>query len=200
MTDNRPPMFGLPEYDVALKRFIHVTLNQLMRAKNPVLGMIRTERRENVTTTQNTMPSGAVVRAEPLLTEMRFAVNHADVIETNVDGFIAAIDSAADDGLSKLMPQIYDRIGALSDAAGTASHAGGKPISHELVLQQYEKMDIDFDDSGNPILPIMVGSPEMVEAYRGLGEASPEIEERFQQIIRRKREEFNARRRSRKLS
>ena len=43
-------------------------------------------------------------------------------------------------------------------------------------------------------------SPEMVEAYKRLGEPSAEIEERFQDMIARKREEFNARRRSRKDS
>jgi hypothetical protein len=192
-------LFLLPEYDVALKRFIHTTINLLMRKKDPVLGMIPTERKESVTTTQNTMPSGEVVKGAPLLTEMKFEINNADVLEGNVDGFIASIDGAAEDGVKKLMPQIFGRIGALAEAAGTASNAGGQPISHELVLAQYEKMEIDFDERGNPILPTMVGSPEMIEAYKRLGEPSAEIEERFQKMIARKREEFNARRRSRKL-
>lgn len=192
-------LFLLPEYDVALKRFIHSTINVLMREKDAVLKMIPTERRENVTTTQNTMPSGEVVEGEPLLTEMRFEINNSDVLEGNVDGFLASIDAAAEDGLKKLMPQIFGRIGALAEAAGTASNAAGQRISHELVLAQYEKMEIDFDERGNPILPTMIGSPEMIDAYKRLGPPSEEIEERFQEMIARKREEFNARRRSRKL-
>ncbi len=199
MPDDKLSLFALPEYDVALKRFIHTSLHVLMREKDPVLKMIPTERRENVTTTQNTMASEQVVTGQPLLTDMRFEINNTDVLEGNVDGFLASIDAAAEDGLKKLMPQIFGRIGALAEAAGTASNAGGQPISHELVLAQYEKMEIDFDDRGNPILPTMVGSPEMVEVYKRLGEPSAEIEERFQKMIARKREEFNARRRSRKL-
>lgn len=200
MADTKASWFLLPEYDVALKRFIHAALHALMRQKDAVLGMIPTERSENVTTTQNTMPSGEVVKGEPLLMDMRFEINTSDVLDGNVDGFLASIDAAAEDGLKQLMPQIFGRIGALAEAAGTASHAGGQPISHELVLAQYEKMDIEFDDSGNPILPTMVGSPGMIEAYKRLGPPAADIEERFQKIIARKREEFNARRRSRKLS
>ena len=197
---DQPILFPLPEYDLALKRFIHTSIHALMREKDEVLKMIPTERRENVTTTQNTMPSGEVVKGEPLLTEMRLEIKTADVLEGNVDGFLASIGAAAEDGLKQLMPKIFSRIGALAEAAGTASNAGGQPISHELVLAQYEKMEIDFDERGNPVLRTMVGSPEMVEAYKRLGEPSAEIEERFQKMIARKREEFNARRRSRKLA
>src|SRR6266536_1395761 len=103
-------LFMLPEYDVALKRFINTSLHALMREKDAVLKMIPTERRESVTTTQNTMLSGEVVRGEPLMTEMRFEINNSDVLEGHVDGFLASIDAAAEDGLKTLMPQIFGRI------------------------------------------------------------------------------------------
>lgn len=198
MTD-QPLLFLLTEYDVALKRFIQETINVLMREKDPVLKMIPTERRQHITTTQNTMPSGQVVQGSPLRTEMTFEVRDSDVLNGDVDGFLASIDAAADDGVASLMPQIFSRLAALADAAGTASNAGGQPISHELVLSQFEKMDILFDESGNPELPTMICSPQMFEAYKRLGPPSAEIEERFQKMLARKREEFNASRRTRKL-
>lgn len=69
-------------------------------------------------------------------------------------------------------------------------------------FESLEKIEIEFDTSGNPILPTIVAGPEtvnkMVEAFKQ-SENDPLINERMAQIIALKRKEFYDRETNRKL-
>ncbi len=101
--------------------------------------------------------------------------------------------------MSMMGPQLFQSIAEMTAAADMAIDAAGKPFSADLYLQALEKIDIGFDDDGHPILPSLHVGP----ALRDVAErAMEEVRENpaFAAILNRKREEFLAKKRTRRLS
>jgi len=195
-----PPPFALPEYALALVKFVHYGVGRLMEAKDQVWAMIpRAEPTEAVPTTQNTMPSGEVVQNPPVTLEAKFVLRYYDIRSSSADALAEQMDSAADQNLSVVMPHFFDILRRTSQAAGTASDAGGKPFSFELFLASLEKIDISFDDSGKPELPTLVVGPELAKQIQAMPPITAEQRKLVDELIERKRKEHYARRRDRKL-
>jgi len=93
---------------------------------------------------------------------------------------------------------MFERLNAVTDAAGTTVDADGRPLSHELVLELLETMEIDFDTEGNAELAL-VGNSDMVRRLQALPPMTPEQEAAFDGLMARKRREFEARQRERRL-
>jgi len=193
-------LFSLQEYERAFARFANEALQKLMAIKDPVLREIKRVQSEQMPIIQNTMPSGEVVEGKPFRTEMKFSLGVDELMNGNLEAFAAALDDMATDGLKQLMPKLFERIGGLSEAAGTTVDARGEPLSHELLLRGLERVEIDFDEDGNPILPKMVVAPDVFKAWQKLLPPTEAQERAFSELIERKRQEFNDRRRHRKLS
>ena len=193
-------LFKLDEYDRAFSAFANGALQKLMAKKDPVLRNIKRVQAEQIPTVQNTMPSGEVVEGKPFRTEMKFSLGVDAMMNGNVEAFAIALDEMAMDGLKQLMPNLFERIGSLSEAAGTTVDARGEPLSYELLLRGLEKIEIDFDENENPILPTMFVGPDLHAAWQKLAPPTESQQRAFSELIERKKREFNDRRRHRKLS
>jgi hypothetical protein len=192
------PLFDLPEYDDSFDRFVHRAINELIHRKDPILREIPARFSDEINTTQNTMPSGEVVENKPFGFRMPFGVEFDEVIEGQSAKLLKAINDAAEEGLKVLMPQFFDQLTRVSTAAGTAVDAQGVPLSWTLILQSWEKIEIDFDENGKPKLGMVV-APETYKQLMNL----PFTEKdhlALNDLLKRKKLEFNARQRSRKLS
>ena len=100
-------LFELPEYDGAFARFVAAGIDELMRRKDPVLGSIKVVKSPQVSTVRNTMPSGDLVENKPMRVAMQFAVDSLDAIAGSSDSPLASMDSAAEEGLKVIMPQVF---------------------------------------------------------------------------------------------
>ncbi len=193
-------LFSLQEYDRAFARFANETLQKLMARKDPVLRKIKPVQSEQIPIVQNTMPSGKVVEGKPFRTEVKFSLAVDELMNGDLRAFVAALDDMAMDALKQMMPKFFERIGGLSEAAGTTVDARGEPLSYELYLRGLEKVEIDFDEQGNPILPTMVMGPDMYEAWQKLPPPTEAQQRALHELIQGKRREFDDRRHHRKLS
>ena len=195
-----PRPFALPEYTLALVKFVHNGVSRLMEAKDQVWAMIpRAEPTEAVPTTQNTMPSGEVVQNPPVMLEATVVLHYDDIRSSSADALAEQMDSAAGQNLSVVMPHLFDILRRTSDAAGTATDAGGKPFSFELFLASLEKIDISFDENGKPELPTLVVNPVLAKQIQAMPPTTAEQQKLVDELIERKRREHYARRRDRKL-
>ena len=80
--------------------------------------------------------------------------------------------------------------------------AKGKKLDAELVLQMLETIQLEFYPDGRPHELHVVGglfSPERLKAVDEEFQNNPELQERHNELIARKREEWRAREASRKL-
>jgi hypothetical protein len=168
MTDSsRGRLFSLPEYDYEQFRFVHEAVKRLMEAKDEVWASLRTAPpTEAIPITQNTMPSGEIVQNTPIEIQSKFELKYEEIRSCDIGALAAQIDKVAEESLSLVMPRFFEMIRRSSEAAGTATDLGGRPISYELWVEMVAKMDIDFDDQGNPDLPSLVVGPEMAEQLR----------------------------------
>ncbi len=193
-------LFSLPEYEYAQYRFVYDGVLRLMEAKDQLWASLpKAEPVEAVPITQNTMPSGEVVQNEPVSVEAQLTYKYEDIRSCNVEELAAQMDAAADQNLSVVMPHLFDVMGRTCQAAGTTSDAGGKPLSFEVLLSGLAKIDISFDKEGKPELPTLVVGPELGKQIRALPPPTPEQQKTMNDLIEKKRKEYNARRRDRKL-
>jgi hypothetical protein len=145
------------------------------------------------------MPSGEVVETRPCKIPLPFAIEFDDAIIGRSDGLIEAINNAAEEGLKIGMPQMFEQLNQLSAAAGTTTDAKGQPLTWALILQAFENMEIEFDENGKPKLTMVVG-PETHRQFLNLPPLTLEEQQALNELLERKRAEFNARQRRRKLS
>jgi hypothetical protein len=201
MDKNRPDsIFDLHEYGRAQFQFFCDAVRGMMAAQDTLYGCIPTaEPSEVLPVTQNTMPSGAVVQNQPLMIQSSVVFQFDDIRSCNLDALAEQVNKSAEERLSQVMPHFFDVFHRTSDAAGTAMDAGGRPFSFELFLEGLERIEIQFDREGKPILPTLVVHPSMAEKLRSMPPTTPEQQKAMDALIERKRTEFNARRRHRKL-
>jgi len=193
-------LFELPEYSASFARFVTTTIQELMRRKDPVFASIKIVESPQIPSVRNTMPSGQIVDNAPMAVPMPFAVVFADAIAGNLASLAASIDAGAEASLKTVMPQIFAYHGRLCEAAGTATDAGGQKLSRKLIRESFEKMQINFDAAGKPIMPTIVMHPDMLKQLEELPPATDEEVRAWDEMIERKRGEFNDRQRHRKLS
>ncbi|HEX4029124.1 MAG TPA: hypothetical protein VHX20_02110 [Terracidiphilus sp.] len=192
--------FSLPEYECAQFKFLHAAVGKLMKAKDSLYASIpEAPPWEGIPTTQNTMPSGEVVENKPLMIESRIVIKWDDVRSCNLDALAGQADAMAEERLSIVMPHFFRVFEKTCNAAGTGTDAGGKPFSFELYLAGLEKIELQFDREGEPILPTLVVHPTMAKQMESLPPPTEEQQQAYKDLIERKRGEFNARRRYRKL-
>ncbi len=195
-----PTPFQVPEYDKAGREFFRRAVNEQMAAKDALFGMIAREEVEELPRNRVALASDELVETAPMTMESAFTLSREATIAGDLSDVSNAIDAAAESGLSSLMPQFFRNLAAVLDAAGQTVDAAGAPFSHDLLLDAIEGVEITFNDDGTPNMPTMFINPGMVKELEALPPATPEQDARFEAIMIRKREDFFARKRSRRLS
>ena len=156
-------------------------------------------RGEGLHGSQNTMPSGDVVRLEPVSMESPVVFSFVQIREFDVDHVAVLMNEIAAKHVEIMMKHMFQQMADLCSATGNSIDAGGAPVSHDLILDMLETVEISFNEAGEPKMPTMVVSPEMAETLRALPLPTAEQMRRREEILERKRNEFDARKRHRKL-
>jgi hypothetical protein len=185
----------LSEYDQATRRFFGDAVNAVARASNPILGQIGQETVEVLATSVHTLDDGTLLENEPMLASASLSVSISGAVGGDLADVHVAIVSTADQFVASMMPAIYNQISDLCEATGNVTSAKDKPLL-DAMLETIDAVEISFDRDGNPKLPTIVMHPDMAA---NLVEPTPEYQERFDKIIERKRNEWLAGRRTRRL-
>jgi hypothetical protein len=198
IADDREPIFKLIEYARAEQAFIGATIEALARASDPVLGQITVEPGSRMQTTQITTESGEVVEQQPLQIRTKLTQAPQDIINGNLHDLFVSLDQAAEEWAKQLAEHFYSSLGRIAEATGNVVDAKDRPF-FDSVYEIYEKVELHFDDEGR-IQQSLILNPADVEKWKkGWEEITPEQHAKLNALIERKREEFNARRRHRRL-
>ena len=115
---------------------------------------------------------------------------------------MASLEKIAKEFESQQSKMIFERVNKATAKTGNMVNAGGQDINPDLILQVLETIEIDFNEAGQPRLPTLVASPEQIQRLK---EKMPEWEKdesykrKFDELIKRKRQEWNDRESHRKL-
>ena len=129
-------------------------------------------------------------------------VNYQDLIERGPIALKEGLEKMSNELRSQQSKMIFERLNQMTAKTGNIVNADGQAISHDLILQALEKVEIDFSEDGQPRLPTFMVSPEHHERLK---EKIPEWEKdehcngKFNELIARKRQEWHDRESHRKL-
>lgn len=194
-------LFRLPEYDIAEMRFVHTGIRELMNAQDGLYSSIqKVEFGEAPYINQNTLAPGQVVQTTPVEMESPIGLTFNQVRAFDVDALAGEMSAIAAKHLEIVMTHMFQQIGDLCSAAGNVVDAAGAPLSFDQILDMLERIEISFDEEGQPKMPTLVMHPDMVAKVAQLPPPMPAQLRRQAGIMETKRKEFDARKRHRQLS
>lgn len=197
LPDREGPECHLPEYDDATKRLLMECFHGLAAAQDPVIRMISSAPADEIP--NGGVPVGVTHGSYAQVeVNMRFALATEAVLRTDVDEWAASVQESVDEARPTIVGQFFAAMGELLRDTGQEIDLQGEALSHDVLCQMLEKMQLDFDAEGNPKMPTAFMSPEAVEKLMA-NPPTAENDRRLADIIERKRREFNACRRVRKL-
>lgn len=134
-----------------------------------------------------------------------FSIDYRELIKSlnSIEYLKKKMDEIAESFIAQKDGLVISKINEATERTGNVVDGRGRPFSPELLFEALEKMQIDFDDAGNPIMPTVALHPSMFEKVREKlpeWEANPEFTKRHEAIIEAKRREWLDRENRRKLA
>ena len=181
------------EYEIVTGKWVYHAVQAVMRASDPVYAQLRPELVETVPQQRIDLGDGREMPVEPYRTSVHGSIAIDALIAGDLGELHAEICSIARQQLEQTMRAYFALIDDVTRQTGNVLDAHGDAA--EGLLGALEKMDIAFDDEGNPRLQ-MIASPETAERMRAQMEAfTPEQMQRLATILSSKREQYRASRR-----
>lgn len=117
---------------------------------------------------------------------------------TDSDALAAAIHDMTTQMMNQQAKMFFKSFETITTATGMNKDMGGQKLTPDMILDQYERMDIGFDESDNPVLPELHVSPDLAERLKNQVWTDDQIARR-ESILEAKRNQYLARKRFRKL-
>lgn len=135
--------------------------------------------------------------------ESSFKISRDEIKTLTVEEIIKRIDATAKEFADKMERGIFSTIAQATKEAGTDIDYGGKPFSFETLLTALDTISIDFDEeTKQPDMPALFIGPELYEKIKDKlpeWEKNEEYKKRWDEVLKRKYEEWYARESNRKL-
>ena len=145
---------------------------------------------------------GSTEEMKPKAATAELQVNLSEFEKMNHEAVLNKINGVAEELAGQQATSFYEEIGKIAEEVGNVVDADGKPFSMDLFFEGLEKIDIDFDEAGDPSGLMCPVSPELFPSIAKIVEQAkddPEMNKRYDAIMERKREEWRARESNRKL-
>jgi len=124
-----------------------------------------------------------------------------EVPELIGDRLTAKVDAVADELARRTSEDAYKKLDESMGKVGNSINAGGKPFSQKIYLEMLEKMEMEFEDTGEPAFKLVM-HPDMAEVVRKRMEEwqnDNDFQLKYGELIRLKREAWFDRESNRKL-
>ena len=131
--------------------------------------------------------------------EAKILLPQDEILQYQIEAISTRIYDFCEEMISQAKTGFFSQISEIIDFAGNTFDGGGKKPDIDTLIGVFERMPMEFDDAGEPKLPTLVVPPKDVEYVKSL-QPSPEQSSRLAEIIDKKREEYFATKRSRRLS
>ncbi len=185
------------EYEAATQRWIQQTVQHIMRARDRVYAQLRTEQAETVPATRLDLGGGQEFAVDPVRIHVDGSIAIDPLIDGDLEDLHVQVSSIADQQLEQFMRAYFTTISKVTDKTGNTIDAHGDAA--EGLLAVLEKMDIAFGEDGLPALEMIVSPADADRIRAQLDALTVEQQQRLTGIINRKREEYLASRRRRRL-
>lgn len=118
---------------------------------------------------------------------------------TNFEDYTRFLHEMAVSSTGAVAREFFRQMEEITNATGNTVDAGGKPFSCDLLNDMLETIQVSFDEHGKPVLPTMIVNPVIYSKVKDI-KPTAEQEQRMSDILARKKAEYNAQKRTRRLS
>jgi hypothetical protein len=185
------------------RRWFNRTVQHEMERLAPLLKRMRTvQQHEGRRLRYETVEGDHDVVAYDNKLSLSLKIQMDEIARLGPAGYLAKAREMAAELAPQAMRHLFGTVERYSQEAGTAVDAGGKPFDPMMLLDGFEKMDLDFDEHGRPELPTFVMNPSQSDAFAKKmreAEQSPEFRRRWDEVMTRKLVEWRDREADRKL-
>jgi hypothetical protein len=195
--DNMPKLsYSLRKYDYAMY-ILNLEVRQGLAKVDPVIGEI-----PSVPTSH-----GGVMRqvSEPTVVETPMKAFSADVTvegewlrKTDVGTFVGILWHYCQELIAQSTRYLFEIVSQTSEAVGNVTDGKNMNI-WDAQIESMKKLEMRFDKDGNHGVKFYPSSPQLAEKMK----ANPptlEQQKKMEEVIKAKREEYNAKKRTRRLS
>jgi hypothetical protein len=189
------PCLAIPAYDAALRSLMSSIVDGMIGV-DPVLGQIHSRTTGHAGPTRN-VPGPHPVDHDLTHFEAEYAIHVDHIRDTEVDVFIIAICGVAEKYAEAMGAAFVRTVSDVAEAVGNAIDAEGKPFTWDFFLDGLETMEVAFDEDGQYRLQVLI-NPETWRLLQPV-EQTPEQEQRFREIMQRKKDAWDAQQRPRRL-
>ncbi len=133
-------------------------------------------------------------------TEMTLSLK--EIPSLSIEERLRKLDLLANDLAKQISEHLFRSLNDDLEAAGQVVNRKGKPLDAEAIFEMLEKIDIDFDGEDGGHNTSIVISPEMAESFKLIFkqiECDPELLNKHNQLMSKKRMEWRDREAARKL-
>lgn len=193
----------LPDYP-EIKREIQIKFQNLLKReiqKDSLIGIIPKKYVYEGNFLNTTSIDGYQKNSEYQSISAEFRVKPEDIIERGLDAYYSKVPEIGRELAKKQNESTIKAIDEATNRVGNCINCKSKPAS-EWYLEAIDKMHINFDNFGNPLIPDLFVSPGDYERIKNdLAELSsdPIIQEKLKEIIDRKKGIWIDRESNRKL-
>ena len=147
---------------------------------------------------------GTLSSHKPHTFEAALCADRQQIAESGIQYFIQMLREQTERLHQEQFELFQERMDEAVTRTGNAIDTGGQPLTFNLYLDLLEKVDLEFDEQGNPDFSsrFLVVSPEMADFLRQKmpeWEQNVEFQRRLETIINNKREDWLDRESNRKL-
>lgn len=189
--------FDIPAYDAAMASFASSVMEGLA-TQNPIVGDIPVRRTVHPGPTRNV--SGSKPIDHPLTRFEHTVVMHMDVIRhSQLEKFISILVDVSRQHQDALERELFRTLQDVCEGTGNVIDASGQPPNFDRIIDLIQGMEIRFDEDGMTGKPTIMMHPDTAQR---LGEHPPSAEQmdRLNEILRLKKAEYDAQKRTRRLS
>ena len=190
-----------PRIKTRFRRVINQYLQRLVR-QEPFLSEIREERHFEGDKISCRTEDGETDVSDYKEITGQLEIKKEEIIAKGPLAFIEKTRVVAEQIKKQKAEYIFEKLNEITEKTGNKVDAKGQPLTFEHFIEGLRKIQIDFDESDKPHLPTMVVSPILGAKLREKlpqWEADPENKKRFDELIGKKRKEWNDRESHRKL-
>ena len=161
----------LPDYPKT-KRYIQKRFQNLIQKEirdNPLLSLIKYRdvhegSTYSITSEDGYTQKGAYKNISAI--SAKFEISQEEMILKGPEALFSRVRQIAEEMINQSHHDFVKVMEEATERTGNIVDAKSKSFSPELILAALDKVSIDFDEFGNPILPALIVSPEQFEKIK----------------------------------
>lgn len=191
--------YRLPHYATAIGSFMVEADSILVSSSSELLSLITRRKARSIPRTVYRGQQGDLEDGAQAL-EMTYTESLDMLTDGDFGPLLAAIDEAATRHGEQITRHMFQSLHAVAEDSGQVFSMEGRPVSHELIIEALEQAPMSFTRDGelSPGFRIVV-PPQIGQAISRLPPPTPEQKARLDAVMKRKKEEWLARQRTRRL-